>query len=471
MKLFTKAQIETIDKEKLFVASDEVEDRQGEVIMQDGWDLVAFKKNPVIQWAHNPEEPAIATAEKIGFKTINGKKKLVYQPKFHRKTPMSNYIADLVDEGIIKASSVGFKPIEQDENKYVKAELLEISFVNVGANKNALSLGLSKGYSQEVIKAVMPSIKFEEKSPACRQEGETQDECVSRKIPELKDEGMEQDQATAAAISICKKPCGKTEEDKSVIGYTKYPLSASDSWDAGAETKDADNADLKKMCAWYDAEKPEIKSSYKLPHHELSGYKTNWRGIATAMTALLGARGGVDIPEADRQGVYSHLKRHYADFDKEAPELKMADEIVEKYVEGKGADERVIELTKTVNTFIEEQRRENEEKKEIAGKNTESFQKEIIKRFEDIEFNIQGLTEGIKPSDKGLEQRLLDIEQSVFQIAKDIREYLTSQPTGKGVKGREPKTADTQDKKSEITRRLALKSLNKVVEVLNKVKE
>ena len=120
-KLYTKSTIEEVEekgiKTKLFVASDEVTDRQGEVIAQDGWDIGNYKANPVIQWAHNPDEPAIAVAEKIGFRTIGGKKKMVYEPKFHRKTPMSNYIADLVDAGIIKASSVGFKPIEMEENK------------------------------------------------------------------------------------------------------------------------------------------------------------------------------------------------------------------------------------------------------------------------------------------------------------------------------------------------------------------
>lgn len=180
----------------------------------------------------------------------------------------------------------------------------------------------------------------------------------------------------------------------------------------------------------------------------------------------MGARGGVDIPESDRQGVYLHLAKHYTDFDKEAPELKNADEIVDKFVEAKGADEKIIELTKTVNVFIDEVKQETEKRKEIAEKNTESFQKEIIKRFEDIEFNIAGLTEGISPSEKGLEQRLLDIETSVEQISKDIREYLTSQPVGKGVSGREPVNVG----KKEVTHNTAIKVLNKCVEVLNKTK-
>ena len=411
MKLFSKALISEVEGEKLFVASDDVEDRQGEIIDQNGWELENYKKNPVIIWAHDYNEPPIGLAEKIGYKTINGKKKLVYQPKYHRKTPMSNYIADLVEAGVIKASSVGFKPIEQEDNKYTKVELLEISNVGVPANQNALALGLKK-YGEEVVKKVFPDVEIE----------------------------------------------------KSVIGYTKYPLSTADSWDAGAEVKNADVDDLKKMCAWYDSEKPEIKSSYKLPHHELSGYKTNWRGVAAAMAALMGARGGVDVPEVDRRGIYNHLSRHYSDFDKEAPEFKMVDEIIDKYVEKKGADEKIVELTKTVNVFIEEIKQDLETKKEIAEKNTESFQKEIVKRFEDIEFNIQGLTEGIKPSDKGLEQRLLEIEDRIEQFSKDIREYLTSQSSEKGVSGREPMPTQKRD----IALNSTVKVMNKAMEILNR---
>lgn len=48
----------------------------------------------------------------------------------------------------------------------------------------------------------------EEKSPACRMDGETAEECVARKIPELIEEGMEDDQAVAVASSVCETACG-----------------------------------------------------------------------------------------------------------------------------------------------------------------------------------------------------------------------------------------------------------------------
>jgi len=44
------------------------------------------------------------------------------------------------------------------------------------------------------------------------------------------------------------------------------------------------------------------------------------------MGALMGARGGVDIPDGDRRGVYSHLAKHYRDdFDEEPPDIVIAE--------------------------------------------------------------------------------------------------------------------------------------------------
>lgn len=74
---------------------------------------------------------------------------------------------------------------------------------------------------------------------------------------------------------------------------------------------------------------PETFGDLKLPHHKpVTGGNgvAVWRGVSAAMGALLGARGGVDIPSGDRRAVYNHLKSHYAQFEKEAPEFKEIDE-------------------------------------------------------------------------------------------------------------------------------------------------
>ena len=79
---------------------------------------------------------------------------------------------------------------------------------------------------------------------------------------------------------------------------------------------------------WFDSEKAENLTSYKLPHHTIIEDKlvAIWSGVVAAMGALLGARGGTDIPDAERKAVYNHLARHYRDFDREPPEFKEYDE-------------------------------------------------------------------------------------------------------------------------------------------------
>lgn len=112
-------------------------------------------------------------------------------------------------------------------------------------------------------------------------------------------------------------------EEKGVIPYKDYGTAPENApWDAGKEVRKADVNDLKIMCAWYDSANPDLKGSYKLPHHRQSTKVAVWHGVAAAMGALLGARGGVKIPAKDKKGVYNHLAKHYKQFDKRVPELK-----------------------------------------------------------------------------------------------------------------------------------------------------
>lgn len=164
-------------------------------------------------------------------------------------------------------------------------------------------------------------------------DGESKADCVSRKIPEILKEnpGMEQDQAIAMAESMCSKRCEEKNmdediEQKGVIPYKETPKASEDTaWDAGAEVMACgdDMAKMKAIHTWFDSEDPDVKSSYKLPHHKADGdHAVVWKGVAAAMGALMGARGGVNIPASDKKGVYNHLAKHYKQFDKEPPEFK-----------------------------------------------------------------------------------------------------------------------------------------------------
>src|SRR4030066_242306 len=61
--------------------------------------------------------------------------------------------------------------------------------------------------------------------------------------------------------------------------------------------------------AWFDDDNKGTQAAYKLPHHDVVGeaIQTNWKGVASAMAALLGARGGTDIPE-DRESIVKEVK-------------------------------------------------------------------------------------------------------------------------------------------------------------------
>ena len=88
---------------------------------------------------------------------------------------------------------------------------------------------------------------------------------------------------------------------------------------AGAE--DAPNTKYRQAFLWFDSEKEENFTSYKLPFADvINGRLTAIpRGVFAAAAALRGARGGVDIPQTDKQRVINHVKRYYRKMDLESP--------------------------------------------------------------------------------------------------------------------------------------------------------
>lgn len=114
-------------------------DRYQEVIKLDGWDIEHYRKNPIVLWGHDHDQPiGIATSIDI----VDGK--MIAKGKF-APTEKAQEIRQLYDAGIIKATSVGFIEKEREGNLITKAELLEFSFVSVPANPYALRLSMERG--------------------------------------------------------------------------------------------------------------------------------------------------------------------------------------------------------------------------------------------------------------------------------------------------------------------------------------
>lgn len=141
------------------VASTNSIDRHGEIVDNNGWDLKAFKKNPVILWGHDHTEPAIGVSKKTWVEGVGKKAKLMIQPVLHDVTEKARAIKQLVEMGVIKSLSVGFKPIEsKDGITFDKNELLEVSMVNVPANSDAMMLAFKSlkdaGFKDKTIKEI-----------------------------------------------------------------------------------------------------------------------------------------------------------------------------------------------------------------------------------------------------------------------------------------------------------------------------
>lgn len=141
------------------VASTNSVDRHGEIVDNNGWELKSYKKNPVILWGHDHTEPAIGVSKKTWVEGVGKKAKLMIQPMLHDVTDKAKAIKTLVEMGVIKTLSVGFKPLESPDGvTFTKSELLEVSIVNVPANADAMMLGYKSlkdaGFKDSVIKEV-----------------------------------------------------------------------------------------------------------------------------------------------------------------------------------------------------------------------------------------------------------------------------------------------------------------------------
>lgn len=141
---YTKSAVGELNSKGEFVgvASTPSVDREGDIVVQEGWDLSNFKDGGPLLWSHNPEIPAPG---RILWAKVDGdgeEAKLLYKAQFHRKNQFSKELYELVKAGYIKSVSVGFRAIESESvdksdtfggRKFTKQELMEISLVNVPA--------------------------------------------------------------------------------------------------------------------------------------------------------------------------------------------------------------------------------------------------------------------------------------------------------------------------------------------------
>ncbi len=93
-----------------------------------------------------------------------------------------------------------------------------------------------------------------------------------------------------------------------------------------AEAEDAPNERYRRAFLWYDADKADEFTAYKLPIADVidGELKAVPRAVTAAAQVLEGARGGVDLPGKDMASVKRSVERYYDKMGEEAPFRKAA---------------------------------------------------------------------------------------------------------------------------------------------------
>jgi hypothetical protein len=116
-----------------------------------------------------------------------------------------------------------------------------------------------------------------------------------------------------------------------VTAFQDLPLADRDrEWDGDAAEKrvrkwagaeDEPNEKYRDAHVWYDADKKDNFTAYKLLIADVVDGRLHVvpRGVMAAGGIMQGARGGIDIPDGDVDRVKSHLAKYYRKMDDTAP--------------------------------------------------------------------------------------------------------------------------------------------------------
>lgn len=127
-------------------------DRMGDTIAMAGWKLDAYRKNPVVLWAHDSSLLPLAKSEKIWIEGDKMKSDTAFTPPGMAR--FNDTVFDMYKGGFLSATSVGFIPLKyaftDDPTRrfgidFLEQELLEFSCVPVPANAEALIEGKAAG--------------------------------------------------------------------------------------------------------------------------------------------------------------------------------------------------------------------------------------------------------------------------------------------------------------------------------------
>jgi HK97 family phage major capsid protein/HK97 family phage prohead protease len=140
-----------------YVMSDATVDRYGDTIDAKGWDLTEFRANPIALFGHDSKFI-------VGHWTnvhVEGDRLLGHLHLVDAVSERLKEVHALVKAGVLRAVSVGFRPIESEPLsksggavRYIRQKLLECSLVAIPANPHSLQVARSLEISDDTINRV-----------------------------------------------------------------------------------------------------------------------------------------------------------------------------------------------------------------------------------------------------------------------------------------------------------------------------
>lgn len=257
-----------------FVFSDATVDRSGDSIMQSGWQIDQFVKNPVALWAHDSYAPPIGRATNVG--VAGGR--LIGDIEFMAAevSPFADSIFRMVKGGFVRAVSVGFIPLKyvfvSDPARpwgidFVEQELLEISVCPIPCNPNALQEARSKGIDTAPLREWAERVL---------------DGAGQVAVPRaLLEETFRTAKTPRSVRQKYLTPRQRAETSDWTVGAARdLPIEEADTWDgpaaaermldaAGFNGDTPDAAAAARGFLIHDAANPALKGSYKLPFADL----------------------------------------------------------------------------------------------------------------------------------------------------------------------------------------------------------
>jgi len=155
------AEMDVDEGERAFVAKITTDslDRDNEVLLPTGMDATDFLKSPTVFWNHDYNRPlGRAVSLKQGRDEWTAKTVLAERPKNHEGEWFPDTVLSLMQQGVVRGVSVGFKPTQTrnptkaDRNRFgddvqrvfSRWKILEYSVAPLPANQDALVEAVSK---------------------------------------------------------------------------------------------------------------------------------------------------------------------------------------------------------------------------------------------------------------------------------------------------------------------------------------